>query len=1546
MSILLYTTLPLRRRRRPRTSIAALFLRLSWSCGIGRPPIQQSVCKNRTSIHKRIKKWRDAAGCVRYFSLLLPLNFLDYFHSVLQPDVFLHYFLHVPTPSLLRCGDVASNPGPPQGSWREALKRDRSTSRQERRSRASSEDRETRLKKDRVGHAATRENETAIEQGSRQQKDRLAHVFTRGNETVQEREARLKKDREAHYPGDAVRAYVPPTATLCEHCPAIIFPAEKNLCCRGGNSLVTNFWPHLPTVQTEHMASAEQHNYLALLNDPTFVTNSRVVNNRCSLGILCVNGEGFQYGPLPACYSLYGKTYCNVRTNQWFISDPAIGKDSPCVQEQIHLWNAYFSRSNELYLSSSSCRGHLLPLDERVMKVRYGTGGCVEIALVASTVPKDRGCIYVQRDIKTSVPNTSGMYEPLMYPTLFENGRRGWDISDRRTHTLYDYTGRTIMQSQRHQIGGTVVQEWVLDMFSRWQEMNFNWMKRDEIITDHVSKRSEDNRQRLVTRGEWDKFSKNKDDPSRKKSEFIGRMYALPCSVMGSPLAQKKLIDDGMAVITCHGKPSYFVTMTANPKWPEVESMLRALGPGHTAKDHPEIVCRAFHLRKLDLLKRIRAGLFSLDGGSPCYIQSVVEFQKRGLPHAHIIFRVSGPQPTTSDVIDKFVSTKFASLEHSDPRLYGLLKDKMIHTCKTGRCRDSDDAPCRKRFPMKPCDETHIDERGYTVYQRDVGDEYVIPYNAFLLDTYECHINVLVCVGAHVVKYLRKYLCKPAVSTQVCFQDESVWDEWQRCRYVSYTEAIYRFLGFSINTCEPAVHVHSVHLPGQEKAILLHDREANDMMQMELGNLLPLRGKMPTFHSDMLDYFARPPDTPGWIFNSLKYLPYLQAYEVVRGPRKRTCDLFFTDMNKHVVEVRATRKPVVVRLFHVLSSNLELYSLKLLTGHKSARSFVDYRTVQGVCYDSFFLAANAAGLIDDDEHSHCFREYVSSGSTPGELRYYFCLLICQGASAATLFDAYFRELSDDTIYPRGTPSSLDERYIRNHVLKSLEIILMREGRQLSDFDLVLSDYDESIEDAAHLCQEALSRQLHLYPPQRCATSFREKYACMRTNVSQKYVVETIMDAVSTGTQAFLFVKAPAGRGKTFTVECALNGIRSLEKVGIPCAFMGNAASNYEGGTTCHKAFGLGFNSEETHQLSSVTSATIRGALIRISAVLFIDEISTLNVTLFDEIERVCRELGDSSKPFGGKSVVVCGDFRQLAPIVKNGDRSQILAATVVSSRHWELFSTVELEAHEHMRDGEDPNWSGFVDVVGDGLVAELDLAHTGCKIFTDPDEARAWCFQEVLNGQKTKKECAILSTYNQPLEQHNNAIIDGMPGILVEIEACEATHPDEANGVCSESFMRMYQDVGVPDHVIRIKKGATVHIVRNFMTEGGLLNGKKFIFVSATRYNMTLHHPSDPNAIVVLPRIKFNIDVDGLKFVRTQFPVKVSFATSVNKCQGKTLDRVLIDLRWPFFAHGQLYVALSRVRGSISIAFLTRVDEFGVPKTKVNNIVYDELIRI
>ena len=108
--------------------------------------------------------------------------------------------------------------------------------------------------------------------------------------------------------------------------------------------------------------------------------------------------------------------------------------------------------------------------------------------------------------------------------------------------------------------------------------------------------------------------------------------FLLPASFVHSKLWASNQVADALALCRKFGKPSLFLTMTTNPNWPEIVSELR---PGQTASDIPVVVCRVFHARMFklyELLKKYCGGL--------SYFVRVVEFQKRGLPHAHMILKV------------------------------------------------------------------------------------------------------------------------------------------------------------------------------------------------------------------------------------------------------------------------------------------------------------------------------------------------------------------------------------------------------------------------------------------------------------------------------------------------------------------------------------------------------------------------------------------------------------------------------------------------------------------------------------------------------------------------------------------------------------------------------------------------------------------------------------------------------------------------------------------------------------------------------------------
>ena len=106
---------------------------------------------------------------------------------------------------------------------------------------------------------------------------------------------------------------------------------------------------------------------------------------------------------------------------------------------------------------------------------------------------------------------------------------------------------------------------------------------------------------------------------------------------------------DGMAIVREYGKPDLFITMTCNPKWPEIVNELR---PGQEPQDRPDIVARVFK-DKMDQLMNdlVQGGCFGKVVG---YLYCV-EFQKRGLPHVHILLILAGYGPLTPELVDEGV---------------------------------------------------------------------------------------------------------------------------------------------------------------------------------------------------------------------------------------------------------------------------------------------------------------------------------------------------------------------------------------------------------------------------------------------------------------------------------------------------------------------------------------------------------------------------------------------------------------------------------------------------------------------------------------------------------------------------------------------------------------------------------------------------------------------------------------------------------------------------------------------------------------------------
>ncbi|XP_065664483.1 uncharacterized protein LOC136086136 [Hydra vulgaris] len=277
------------------------------------------------------------------------------------------------------------------------------------------------------------------------------------------------------------------------------------------------------------------------------------------------------------------------------------------------------------------------------------------------------------------------------------------------------------------------------------------------------------NNQNKLRSEQYDALHEHVNNVANERNVRPGRVVILPSSYVGSPRALKENFEDAMAIIKKYGKPDLFITFTCNPKWHEIT---KNLYPGQTANDRPDLVTRVFKLKLNNLLNDIfKHGVL---GKVVTHVQ-VIEFQKRGLPHAHILLHLANDDKLeTAQDINNLICA-----EIPDPvvncELYDIIKTCMIHDLcgilnPNSPCIK--DGVCSKNYPKKFNANTVAVHNGYPQYRRrddglvinikgkNVDNRWVVPYNPWLSKKYQAHINVEACMSVKAVKYLYKYIYK------------------------------------------------------------------------------------------------------------------------------------------------------------------------------------------------------------------------------------------------------------------------------------------------------------------------------------------------------------------------------------------------------------------------------------------------------------------------------------------------------------------------------------------------------------------------------------------------------------------------------------------------------------------------------------------------------------------------------------------------------------------------------------------------------------------
>lgn len=395
----------------------------------------------------------------------------------------------------------------------------------------------------------------------------------------------------------------------------------------------------------------------------------------------------------------------------------------------------------------------------------------------------------------------------------------------------------------------------------------------------------------------------------------------------------------------------------------------------------------------------------------------------------------------------------------------------------------------------------------------------------------------------------------------------------------------------------------------------------------------------------------------------------------------------------------------------------------------------------------------------------------------------------------------------------------------------------------------------------------------------------------------------------------VFVSGPAGVGKSYVIAklCAI-----LAKAGITYAVTattGTAALLVEG-VTIHSWSGIG------------VAQTVEGALSKAQykrnnwigvKVVVIDEVSMLSGGLFDILNQVGQVIRNSKKPFGGITMVFCGDFCQLSPVKAVGGYA-FQAKTWKQSIHANHLLT------KIFRQG-DPTFRECLNNLRFGVVTS-NLR----KLLSDRIGAT---FEGDIQP-------TVIYSHKVDVNKMNRQELFKLKQPILPYKANHFVTGRGAQGNLSEKFWqnvvdKFNKDCMAPD-VLHLALGAQVMLIVNKINGYGLANGSRGIVVGFSGRQYPIVKFISGTQLEIEPSTWRSRVGEDQYATREQIPLILAWAITIHKSQGCTLDCVQMQLGSDIFADGMFYTALSRAR---DIEGLTITTEPDYSKAKCNRTVFN-----
>jgi len=389
------------------------------------------------------------------------------------------------------------------------------------------------------------------------------------------------------------------------------------------------------------------------------------------------------------------------------------------------------------------------------------------------------------------------------------------------------------------------------------------------------------------------------------------------------------------------------------------------------------------------------------------------------------------------------------------------------------------------------------------------------------------------------------------------------------------------------------------------------------------------------------------------------------------------------------------------------------------------------------------------------------------------------------------------------------------------------------------------------------------------------------------------VKDQVIDLLYNDEQEFIYLTGAAGTGKTTLLEVVK---ADLDKKMIVVAPTGIAALNI-GGTTINSAFRIGF---DTFPEITKSKDPRFNKLLKKLEVLIIDEVSMVRAPMLDAISQTLKIHRGNDEPFGGVSVLACGDLFQLPPVVKEYEEKIIFdkydSIYFFSAHSFQEFTQPKFfELTKSFRQEDD---SDFYDLLNNIRLGE-DLENT-------INSFNRSCF-----SPESETESSMIITSRKNRAEHINE------EMLNRIEGTQVSTKSKEYGDLNEN------DLPAPRE-LKLKVDAKVMFIKND-SAGRWVNGTVGIVTQCSEKTKKYIRVKVGTEIHKVEREEWNKvryiydddDDDVFEEVISsfkQFPLKLGWAVTIHKAQGLTLESCSVDLGSGAFATGQAYVALSRCK--------------------------------